>query len=186
MGERRNVTGTAYALTVFAPIIPGHETELCDTIERLARGEASPLARLGTVHTSRLQIFDHLVHQGPSQEPDRLRSNYLVFTAAFDGSLEGFLDALLERLPREADSWWRHCVGYPGVAQAAAFKTWIRHNQIHTSLFAAAAPNESVAEVRASLALRDRLLAFAIAAQGLEAAELLRRFREAFGEARTG
>jgi hypothetical protein len=180
MGERRNVTGSAYALAVFTPIIPGHEAEVRHTIECLPRGEASPLARLGTVHTSRLLILDHLVHQGPSQKPDRLRSSYLVFTAAFDGVLDAFLDALLRLLPREADSWWRHCVGYPGLSQAPAFKAWIRHNQIHTSLFAVAAPNETVADVRAALALRDRLLAFAIAAQGLEAAELQRRFRQTF------
>ena len=139
MGESRNRTGTAYALTVLTAIIPGHEEELRQTIESLPRGEDSPLARLGTIHTSRLQIFDHLVYQGTPQKRDQLRSDYLVFTAAFDGAdLDSFLDSIADKLPAEADSWWRHCVGYPGLKDRPAFRRWIRHNQIHTSLFAVA------------------------------------------------
>jgi hypothetical protein len=152
-------------------------------IEGVPRGQDSPLARLGTVHTSRLQIFDHLVHQGPKQKPDRLGSHYLVFTAAFDGELEPFLDALLRLMPAEAHSWWRHCVGYPGVAEPAAFKAWIRHNQRHTSLFVVDAPGESVAGTLEALALRERVIDFAVASQGLDAEELQRRFRETFGGA---
>lgn len=183
MGDRRNINGTAYALTVFTAIIPGHETELLATIERVPRGAGSPLARLGTVHTSRLQILDHLIHQGPSQRPDALKSNYLIFTAAFDGDLEPFLDSILDRMP-EADGWWRHCVGYPGLAARAEFKRWIRHSQIHTSLFAVNSANRSVSEVVESLALRETVLEFALSAQGLDARELQARFRQTFVEGR--
>ncbi len=179
MGDRRNINGTAYALTLFTAIVPGHEEAVREVIEQLPRGPASPIARLGTVHTSRLQIFDELVHQGPSQTPDKLNNRYLIFTAAFDGALEPFLDSLIDRLP-ECDSWWRHCVGYPGLAERAAFKRWIRHNQVHTSLFAVNSPNRSVSEVTESLALRDKVLDFAISAQGLGAADLQARFRQAF------
>ena len=182
MGERRNVTGTAYALTAFTAIIPGREEELRTTIENLPLGPDSPIARLGTVHTSRLQIFDRLVHQGPSQKRESLNSNYLVFTAAFDGELEKFLDSVPDRVP-EADSWWRHCVAYPGLTDRAAFKRWIRHNQIHTSLFAVNSPNRSVPDIVESLALREKLLDFAVAAQGLGDVELQDRFSRTFGEA---
>lgn len=181
MGDRRNINGTTYALTVFTAIIPGHEKEVLAAIESVPRGAQSPLAQLGTVHTSRLQILDHLVHQGPSQSPDSLKSNYLVFTVAFDGELEPFLDSILDRIP-EADGWWRHCVGYPGLAARAEFKRWIRHNQIHTSLFAVNSPNRSVSDVVESLALREQVLEFAISAQGLDAAELQARFRHTFVE----
>ena len=80
MGDSRNRTGTAYALSVFTAIIPGHEEDVRRTIEELPRGEDAPIARLGTVHTSRLQIFDDLVYQGAPQKPDELKSSYLVFT----------------------------------------------------------------------------------------------------------
>jgi len=46
MGEVRNRVGTAYALTVFTPIIAGHEEELRAHIEGLPTGPESPLARL--------------------------------------------------------------------------------------------------------------------------------------------
>ncbi len=183
MGDRRNINGTAYGLTVFTAIILGHEKELLTAIESVPRGVRSPLARLGTIHTSRLQIFDHLVHQGPSQRPDALKSNYLVFTAAFDGELEAFLDSMLDRMP-EAHGWWRHCVGYPGLGARAEFKRWIRHNQIHTSLFAVNSPNRGVSEVVESLALREKVLEFAMSAQGLDAIELQARFRQTFVEER--
>lgn len=182
MGESRNITGTAYALTMFTAIIPGHEEEVRAVIESVPLGKDSPLARLGTVHTSRLQIFDHLVYQGPPAQRDELKGNYLVFTAAFDGTLDPFLDALIARLGPEADSWWRHCVGYPGLADRAAFGRWVRHNQLHTSLFAVASKNESVANVVESLALREKVLAFAISVQGLPASEVQERFRRTFAE----
>jgi hypothetical protein len=182
MGESRNTTGCAYALTTFAAIIPGHEDEVRATIEGLPRGQASPLARLENVHTSRLQIFDHLVYQGPPQQREELQSNYLVFTAAFDGALDPFLDALIDRLAPEADSWWRHCIGYPGLADRVAFKRWLRRSQVHTSLFGVASPNQTVATVLESLALREKVLAFAISVQGLPANEVQERFRRTFVE----
>ena len=111
-----NRIGTAYGLTVFTPIVPGHEEAVRDTIERLPRGEDGPFSRLEQLHFARLQIFDQLVHQGPSQRPDRLRDAYLVFTASFNGARDEFLDAVAVRMPVEADSWWSHCVAYPGAA----------------------------------------------------------------------
>ena len=183
MGESRNRTGTAYALTVLTAILPGHEEKLRQTIESLPLGEDSPLARLGTIHTSRIQIVNHLVYQGAPQKRDQLRSNYLVFTAAFDGAdLDVFLASIADKLPAAADSWWRHCVGYPGLKDRAAFGHWIRHNQLHTSLFAVASPNRSVSDVVDSLALREQVLEFAIANQGVDAVELQKRFRTTFVE----
>lgn len=176
-----NRVGTAYALTTFAPILPGHEGAVREHIEALPRGPESPLARLDQLHYSRLQIFDHLVHQGGGQRPDRLESDYLVFTGSFDGERDAFLDAICERLPAEADGWWGHCVGYPGTRDRAAFRRYIERIQIPTALFASAYPTATLADVRESLALRERVLEFAIAAQTVEPAELQRRFRETFG-----
>jgi hypothetical protein len=175
--------GTAYALTVFTAILPGHEGHVRHVIESVPRGVRSPLARLTQLHTSRLQIFDRLVYQGEPQQRETLKNAYLVFTAAFDGGdPDAFLDALMDLLPADADAWWRHCVAYPGMADRAAFKRWIKHNQVPTSMFAVASPNRTVPEVLRSLALRERLLEFAVDAQGLGAAELQQRFRHAFSD----
>jgi hypothetical protein len=182
MGDHGRV-GTTYALTVLAPIRPGETEAVRATIEGLPLGEEGPFARLAQLHFSRLHIFDHLVYQGGDQKQDRLKSDWLVFTASIDGDLDAFLDAICERLPEEADSWWSHCVGYPGTSDRAAFKRWLRHNQVRTNLFGVAAPNATVSDIRESLALRERVLEFAIGAQGLEAAALQQRFRETFVEA---
>jgi hypothetical protein len=182
MGAARNRVGTAYALTVFTPIIPGHEEELLAYIEGLPTGAESPLARLDRLHLSRVQIFDHLVHQGDRQRPDTLKSNYLVFTSSFDGDLDSYLDEICERLPAEADTWWGHCAGYPGTSDRAAFRRYIKDHQAHTSLFASAYPTASVAKVRDSLALRERVVDFAAGAQGLDAAALRERFLSTFAQ----
>jgi hypothetical protein len=183
MGASRNRVGTAYALTVFTPIARGHEDELRAHLEGLPEGAGSALARLDQLHTARLQIIDHLVHQGARQKPERLKSNYLVFTANFDGDLDDFLDAISERLGPEADAVWGHCAGYPGASDRAAFKRYIAEHQIHTNLFAAAYPTASVSRVRESLALRERVVDFAADAQGLDAAALKERFLNTFAEA---
>jgi len=172
-----NRAGTAYAFTAFTAILPGHEEAVRERIESLPRGPESPLARLDTLHYSRLQIFDELVYQGPPQKKrDRLKSSYLVFTASLDGDLDPFLDAIADRLPAEADGWWGHCVAYPGAANREAFKRWLKHNQVPNALFSSMYSTESVQAVRSALALRERVLEFATAAQGLEPAELQRRF----------
>ena len=166
-----------YALTVFTPILPGHEEELRDVLDALDEGERDPLERVGGLHFSRLQVFSELVHQGPSQrQVGHLKSSYLVFTATLDGDRDAFLDRLRERIPDAADSWWGHCVGYPGSADRDAFLRYLRHNQIKTAFVASPYARASVEDVRESLALRDRVVEFAADAQGLDAAELQRRF----------
>lgn len=180
MAESRNRVGGAYALTVLTPILPGHEQEVQTLIDELPRESESPLARLEGLHFSRIHIFDELVYQGAPQKREKLGSRYLVFTSSFDGDLDPYLDEICEKIPEAADSWWRHCVGYPGTADPAAFRRYIRHNKIDTSLFASAHPNATVGQIRDSLALRERIVAFATEAQGLDAAELQGRFTREF------
>jgi hypothetical protein len=183
MAEYRNKVGGVYSLTTFAPIIHGHEEAVREVIESLPVGPQSPLARLDALHLSRLQIFDHLVHQGPRQRHrDTLEHHHLVFTSSFDGELDPYLDAICSRLGAEADSWWSHCVDYPGTSDRDGFKRWIRAHKVDSSLFASAYHGASVKRVRDALETRERLLDFAVAAQGLEPAELQQRFRSTFVE----
>ena len=67
-----------------------------------------------------------------------------MFTSSFDGDLDTYLDLICERIGAEADTWWGHCVGYPGSADRAAFKSYIKAHQEHTNLFASAYPSGSV------------------------------------------
>ena len=179
MSERRNRLGGAYSLTVVAPIVAGREQEAREAIEALPVGADSPLARLSGLHFSRIHVVSELVFQGPKQRKrDHLRASQLVFTSTVDGELDPYLDALRSRA--DPDTWWRFCIGYPGSADRAAFGRFVRDHQIDSSLFASAHPEATVPGVLESLALRERIVDFAIAARGLEPAELQRRFRETF------
>jgi len=180
MSERGNRVGGAYALTVFTPILEGREDELQDYLDAMPVGPESPLARLDTLNLSRIQIFRTLVHQGPKQKhTDTLSRAQLVFTSTFDGDLDAYLDALAERVP-EADEWWGRCAGYPGRADRAAFRAYVRGHKADTGLFRSAFEDASVADVRTALALRERMVDFAVEAQGLDAAALQARFRSEF------
>jgi hypothetical protein len=177
-----NRNGVAYSLTVIAPIVAGHEQAVREHIEALPQGPDSPLARLGALHFSRIQIFGELVYQGPPQKPDRLRESHLVFTSSFDGDLGAYLRAICERLGEDADAWWQHCTGYPGTSEPVAFERWIREHQVDSAMFSVAYPEATVAGVLESLALRERLVEFAASAQGLGDVELRRRFLAEFAE----
>jgi hypothetical protein len=179
MAERRNYVGGVYSLTVVAPILAGREQAARDAIQALPVGADRPLARLEGLHFSRVHVVSDLVFQGPPQRHrDELRASHLFFTSTFDGEPGPYLEALRTRA--EPDVWWRQCAGYPGSDDPAAFERFVRHHQIDSSLFASAHPEVTVAGVHASLALRDRIIDFAIEAHGLDPAELQRRFREAF------
>lgn len=173
MGNR---VGVAYSLTVVAPVVAGREHTAQAAIEALD----APLARLENLHFARIHVVGDLVHQGPKQRHrDHLRSAQLIFTSTFDGrSLEPYLESLRTRA--EPDTWWGFCAGYPGSEDAAAFARWVRVHQIDSSLFASAHPRATVPGVLESLALRERIIDFAIEARGLEAAALQRRFRDTF------
>jgi hypothetical protein len=178
--ERGHRVGTVYALTTFARVLPGRADELEAYLAALPRGAESPFARLDTLHIARVQLFRELVHQGPAQRhTDVLQNAHLVFTSTIDGDLDPYLDALGARVP-ECDEWWGRCAGYPGRADPAAFRAYVRGIQARPGLFQSAIPGASVVEVREALALRERVLDFAVEAQGLDAAELQARFRSAF------
>ena len=184
MAEYRNRVGGVYALTVFTPILPGHEDELRAHLAAMPVGEESPLARLDRLHLSRIQIFDELVDQGPPHRRETLKSRHLLFTSTVDGDLDAYLDAICERIGAEADAWWGHCDGYPGTADRAAFRHYIRAHKVDTNLLAVANPGVTVRDVRDSLALRERVVDFAAEAQGLDAAALRERFLATFADAR--
>ena len=165
-----NRVGVAYSLTVIAPIEAGREDEAREAIEALPPGFLSQLENL---HFSRIHVISDLAFQGPQQRHrDHLRASHLVFTSTFDGELEPYLEALRPI----ADTWWQFCVGYPGDE----FVTWVREHQLDSALFASAHPEATVPGVLESLALRERIIDFAIEARALEPAELQRRFRDEF------
>jgi hypothetical protein len=175
-----NRVGSAYALTTFARVLGEKADELEAYLAELPKGAESPFARLEMLHIARVHLFRSLVHQGPAQKhTDTLQNAHLVFTSTIDGELDPYLDALARRVP-EADEWWGRCAGYPGRADAAAFRAWVRSKQVDTNLFQSAIPHAKVGDVRDALALRERVIDFAVDAQALDPATLQQRFRATF------
>ena len=179
-GAMGDAPGLVSAVTVWTPIIPGQLEALEQELESLPNGDGSPAARIETTHLFRWLVVPQLVHQGPPMKPDGLKSQYLVFTASFDGSLDDYLEALRTRLGAECDAIWSHCVGYPGTSDRDGFARYLKHNRLPSSLFVSTYPDASAAEIRAGLALKRRLVEFAVAAQAMDAEELHRTFCERF------
>jgi hypothetical protein len=172
--------GQARALTVLAPVQPPRVSELAVTLDALAAGAGSPLARVPGTHFARWVVLDQLVYQGPSQKRDAWRAPRLLFTSNFDGPLEPYLEALRTGLGADGDAIFRHCRQYPGSADARSWTGWLRARIVPSALFFAAYGEQTVHEVHANLDLRARLIAFALEAQGLEPTRLQERFNEAF------
>lgn len=177
-GAMGDAPGLIGGLTVWSPILPGHDAELEAELEAMPNGSGSPAGRIEWTHLARWLIVPQLVHQGAPMKADGLASSYLVFTAAFDGTKEDYVEALRTRLAAECDAIWRHCVGYPGSGDADAFARYLRHNELRNRLFISTYPDATVAEIRAGLELKQRLLAFAVRAQAMEPEELQHTFLE--------
>jgi hypothetical protein len=157
-------SGGAYALLVLTPIVGGREDELRADLESLGR----PLAELPRTHFGRWLIVPRFTREA-GQVDDPLEHQYLSFSACFDGPLESYLVELCTQ--PWAPRIWGRCVGC-----GPDLKGYLLRHQVHTGFFVAAYGNASVAQVRERLATRERLIAFALRAQGLAPAELQRAF----------
>jgi hypothetical protein len=177
-----NVFGKAYLLMVLTPIRPGEEDALRAYLEGLRSdgdgdgdGERSPFVRLPRTHVGRWLILTDMPHD-PVAPHDHLDLPYLLFTAAFDGDLESYLDELADELAGEAQEIWGRCVGCPEPASGPALKRYLKHNQLDAGFFFGAYPQSTVADVMRALDKRERLIAFAVRTQGMTPAELQRAF----------
>jgi hypothetical protein len=173
----RNRSGQAYALTVFTPVLPGHEDRLRAHLAGLPQ-DGSPLAALPRTHFARWVILRDFVKEPGQRSEDRLHCPYLVFTSNFDGPLDSYLDELCERMGAEALEIWGHCAGCP--EDRAGLKAYLLRNQVDTGIFVVAYPDATVPHVRRSLDRRRRAIDFAVRTQGLPPDQLQRAFLEEF------
>jgi hypothetical protein len=164
--------GALYGLNVAGAVLPGSGPRLRAAIAALPRGDDSPLARLGTVHFGRWVVIEGWPRAG---------SEVLWFSATFDGTLERFLAGMRKLLRREADAVWRHCAGWPGVEDPAAFERWMHEHRMPTHYFLAAAPQATVAGLQRALARREAVIELARETPGLSPAELGARIAQLRG-----
>jgi hypothetical protein len=176
-----DVSGQAFALTVLTPIADGEVDALRGYLEGLrAAGQPGPLARLPRTHFGRWVIVPDFIAED-EHEPDHLSAPHLLFTACFDGMVDSYLAELGTELAAEADEIWGRCAGCPRPATGAALADYLMAHRIKTGFFVAAYGKATVPEVRAALAQREALIAFAQEAQEMDDATRQSEFLARFG-----
>ena len=104
--------------------------------------------------------MDDVVFVGTPAREEHLQSKYLVFETNFDGDLDTYLTRMARETPEEVHAVWKHCVGYPGVQDAAAFAAYMKKCQIETTYFFADVNNKTVQQTLRALRVQSGAGAF--------------------------
>jgi hypothetical protein len=177
-----NQSGQVYGLTILSPIIEDESIDICHSMElrwylgHLPRDHGSPFAKLSSTYLARLVVMDDVVYVGAPACEEHLKSRYLVFETNFDGDLETYLTRMATETADFVDAVWRHCVGYPGVSDPAAFVDYMKKCQLTTTFFFADVNNRTVEHTRRALQTQSALTAFLEKYQGRPPAEMQRAF----------
>jgi hypothetical protein len=170
------------ALTVLTPVIEGRTPALREAIAALSPGAESPFARVFGTHLARLTVVEALDdrHLNPDPGP----GSFLLFATDFDGDAEVHVERLRSALGEDADRVWGHCAGYPGHRRPRPFRAWMLAHRIPIGFSVAPYKHHGVEEVREALALRRRLVDFAVGAADLDSPALKSAWLRAFGDRR--
>src|SRR5258708_3809801 len=178
-----NQSGNIYGLTILSPIINGadgdvsHDCAIREYLANLPRDHRSLFAKVSSTHLARRVVMDDVVFVGTPAREEHLQSKYLVFETNFDGDLDAYLTRMAREAPEEVHAVWRHCVGYPGVQDPAAFAGYMKECQIETTFFFAAVNNKTVQQTLRALKVQSGLAHFIEANQGKCAGDTQAAFR---------
>ncbi len=175
-----NQNGQIYGLTVLSPIIEEDTINICHATELhwyLARvKDQDTFAKIDSTHLARLVVMDDVVYVGAPACEEHLKSRYLVFETNFDGDLDTYLTRMAREIPEFVDSVWKHCVGYPGVANPADFVAYIKKCHINTTFFFADVNNRTVQQNLRALRVQAGVAHFIEKHQGESPAEIQKAF----------
>jgi hypothetical protein len=177
-----NQSGQIYGLTILSPILESESIDICHAtalrwyLASLPRDHTSPFARVSSTHFARLVVMDDVVFVGAPAREEHLKSRYLVFEANFDGDLDTYLTLMARDIPEVVDSVWKHCVAYPGAADAAAFAAYMKKCQIETTFFFADVNDKTVQQTLKALQVQSTLAHFIERNQGRPAADIQKSF----------
>ena len=100
---------------------------------------------------------------------DHFQSKYLLFTSNFDGgsasddvALNRYLEAMRVSIPDAVGRIYRHCAGFPGVRDAAAFARYFKNAQVRTTFLFGAYANATVDTVLRALVAQRRVGEFIV------------------------
>jgi hypothetical protein len=177
-----NQNGQVYGLTILSPIIEderldiGHSQEIRWYLGHLARDHKSPFAQVSSTYLARLVVMDDVVYVGAPACEEHLKSRYLIFETNFDGDLDTYLTRMARETPEFVDAVWKHCVGYPGVSDTAAFVAYMKKCQVTTTFFFADVNDRTVQRSLKALQTQSALACFIEKHQGKPPAEMQREF----------
>jgi hypothetical protein len=177
-----NQSGQVYGLTILSPIIEDDRLDICHSMQlrwylgHLARDYKSPFAQISSTYLARLVVMDDVVYVGAPACEEHLASRYLVFEANFDGDLDTYLNCMARETPDFVDAVWKHCVGYPGISDPAAFVAYMKRCQIATTFFFADVNDRTVQQTLKALRTQSALSKFIETHQGEPAAQVQRAF----------
>jgi hypothetical protein len=120
--------------------------------------------------------MDDVVFVGAPAREEHLNSRYLVFETNFDGDLDTYLTRMAREIPDFVDSVWKHCAGYPGVTDLAAFAAYMKKCQIETTFFFADVNDKTIQQNLKALQVQSALAHFIEVNQGKPAAEIQKSF----------
>jgi hypothetical protein len=177
-----NQSGQVYGLTILSPIIEDDRLDICHAMElrwylgHLPRDHKSPFALISSTYLARLVVMDDVVYVGTPAREEHLKSRYLVFETNFDGDLDTYLTRMARETPDFVENVWKHCVGYPGVSDIAAFIAYMKKCQITTTFYFADVDNRTVQRSLKALQTQSALACFIEKHQGKPPAEIQREF----------
>ena len=177
-----NQSGQIYGLTILSPIRENDRIEICHAtalrwyLASLPKDHTSPFARVSSTHFARLVVMDDVVFVGAPAREEHLKSRYLVFETNFDGDLDTYLTRMAREIPEVVESVWKHCVGYPGVTDPAAFAAYMKKCQIETTFFFADVNDKTVHQTLKALQVQADVAHFIERNQGKPAAEIQKSF----------
>jgi hypothetical protein len=177
-----NQSGQIYGLTILSPILEGesldidHAMALRWYLASLPRDHTSPFAQASATHFARLVVMDDVVFVGSPAIEEHLKSRYLIFESNFYGDLDEYLTGMAKTIPEFVDEVWKHCVGYPGAADPAAFAAYMKKCQVETTFFFADVNDKTPDETLRALQAQSEVAHFIVRNQGKPAAEMQKSF----------
>ncbi len=175
-----NPPPAAYQLTAILAVRDSEEHALADRLRALSALETSPFARLPATHYVRLAPFNRLGADRPGEVVEELGAAYMLASLVFDGDPNRYLMSLARVCPKEVEEIFGRCHGWPGRSDLAAFAAWILGHECAPLHRFGASPVTSPS-VLAALALRQRIVSFAVGTQDLPADDLHDAYLKEFG-----
>jgi hypothetical protein len=176
--EARNQCGRAIAMTVVNPIKARRSAVLRFNfwLSRRVPQLLNRLRKLSFIHFMRWTIVEEFPYNGPPQEKEDLKYQYLFFISNYNGYWMQYIDAFYHVVGDQMDWIWSNAYYYPKGQPPGATKRAIRHLEYTASHYYSATPDASATMILSALALKRRFDEFEARAAGLGPKEFQRAY----------